>query len=57
MFWLPDDGLLGPDPENESHEVRSVRIAMELLARGVMHPETEMLSTYVADGLDYRVPW
>ena len=57
VFWLPDDVLLGPDPENESHEVRSVRIAMELVARGVMNPETgDVVDVLVANGLDYRDP-
>jgi hypothetical protein len=57
VFWLPDDVLLGPDPENESQEVRAIRIVMELVARGVMNPETgDVIDVLVANGLDYRDP-
>ena len=57
VFWLPEAVLRGPTPYQESVTVRDTRIAMELVARGVMNPETgDVVDVLVANGLDYRDP-
>ena len=55
MFWLPPD-VLRPLPD-EPLSIYTVRICMELVARGVMNAETgDVVDVLVANGLDYRDP-
>ena len=55
IFWLPPD-VLRPLPD-EPLSIYTVRICMELVARGVMNAETgDVVDVLVANGLDYRDP-
>ena len=57
VFWLPDHVLRPTSPAGENEAIRCVRISMELIARGVMNPETgDVVDVLVANGLDYRDP-